>query len=255
MQTRPEPEEIYVLNQSVRLLQPGGGGFRTSLDSVMLAAACPAKAGDRVLDLGCGVGGAIFCVLKRLGGVFGCGIEIQDEYIELAGQNAALNNNTDRCEFAHGDISQFEISDLKQRFDHVIFNPPFMEAGTWTPSPDTGRATALGHADVDLDIGVWVDCAFRNLKSGGSMTIIHRADRTDEIIQAMCGRTGNRRFGAVEIFPLWPRMGQAAKRVVIRAVKDRKTPATIHAGLVLHEANGDYTEKADAVLRNGERLF
>ena len=58
-------------------------------------------------------------------------------------------------------------------------------------------------------------------------------------------------FGAIEIIPLWSRAGIEAKRVIIRAIKDRKTPARIHAGLVLHELDGSYTEAADAVLRDG----
>jgi tRNA1Val (adenine37-N6)-methyltransferase len=59
-----EPVEIFVLDKKVRLLQPAGG-FRTSLDSVMLAAACPTGPGSRVLDMGCGVGGAAFFLFFR----------------------------------------------------------------------------------------------------------------------------------------------------------------------------------------------
>ena len=76
-------EEIYVLDKRVRLLQPEKG-FRTAIDSVMLAAACPARGGTRVLDMGCGVGAAAFCLLDRMPGAFVCGIEIQSQYIELA---------------------------------------------------------------------------------------------------------------------------------------------------------------------------
>jgi tRNA1(Val) A37 N6-methylase TrmN6 len=242
-------EEIHVLNKKVRLLQPQGG-FRTSLDSVMLAASCPAKAEDRVLDLGCGVGGVAFCLLHRVDKVFVSGIDIQPDYIDLARQNAHLNNNTGRCEFIVGDIRTFRISQPEQRFAHVLCNPPFLEAGSYTPSPDGGRATALGHLDQDIDLNNWIDCGFHVLQSGGSLTIIHRADQVDKIVQGL-----GKKFGQIEIFPLWPHAGGAAKRVIVRAVKDRRSPARIHAGLVLHEAGGEYTARADAVLRDGKTLF
>lgn len=242
-------EEIFVLGQSVRLLQPEGG-FRTSLDTVLLAASCPAKAGDSVLDLGCGVGGVSFCVRHRIPGLFVRGIDIQPEYLDLAQKNIALNKDAGRCEFIQADIRDYRIDIPAQRFDHILCNPPFLEAGTYQPSPDRGRATALGHLDHEITLSDWIDCAFYNLQSGGSLTMIHRADKTDRIIQEM-----GRRFGQIEIFPLWPRQGDAARRVIIRARKDRRSPAILHAGLVLHREDGAYTEKADAVLRAGVALF
>jgi tRNA1(Val) A37 N6-methylase TrmN6 len=176
------------------------------------------------------------------------GIEIQPEYAALANRNKALNINTERCVFICGDVCGYHVENPVDRFDHVICNPPYMEAGAHTKSPVEGKAVALGHEEASLQD--WLDAAFRNLKSGGSLTMIHRADMTDKIILGL-----GRRFGAVEIIPLWPRAGVAAKRVIIRAVKDRKTPATLHAGLVLHEADGSYTAAADAVLRVGKGLF
>ena len=238
------PVEIHVLNRKVRLLQPDRG-FRTSLDSVMLAAACPAVAGDRVLDLGSGVGGASFCLLHRVPGAHVTGLEFQPDYAALAQENIALNDAAGRAAFLCVDIRSYDAGG----FAHVICNPPYLEAGTYTPSPDEGKALALGHRDDETTVKDWVDAAFRNLVSGGSLTMIHRADMTDKIILAM-----GRRFGAIELIPLWPRVGEAAKRVVIRAVKDRRSPLVFHAGLVLHGADGQYSGEADAVLRDGRPI-
>lgn len=237
-------EEIHVLDHRVRLLQPADG-FRTSLDSVMLAAACPAQRGETLLDLGCGVGGAGFCVLARVPGTCFTGVDIQADHIDLAVQNIALNNMKERAKFFAGDIRSFTVKE----FNHVICNPPYLDAGTHTPSPSTPKATALYHADEDISVKDWVDAGFRNLKNGGSFTIIHRADHTDKIIQSF-----GKKFGAIEIIPLWPRTGETAKRVIIRALKNRKTPAKIHAGLVLHNIDGSYTEAADKILRGGDAI-
>jgi tRNA1(Val) A37 N6-methylase TrmN6 len=129
-------------------------------------------------------------------------------------------------------------------------NPPYLDAGTHTPAPDGGRAAALGHGDDAMDVGTWVDAGFRRLKSRGSLTMIHRADAADRIVQAM-----GRRFGGITLIPLWPHAGEAAKRVVIRAVKDSRSPAVIHPGLVLHAPGGAYTPEAEAILRHGGPLF
>lgn len=242
-------EEIFVLGKAVRLLQPVGG-FRTSGDAVLLAAACPAQAGDRVLDLGCGVGSVSLCIAHRIPDLLVCGIDIQGDYIDLARQNAAINNNTSRFDFINSDIRGYKITKPDQRFDHVLCNPPFLEAGTYQQSPDQSRATALGHTHHEITLKDWIDCAFYNLQPGGTLAMIHRADMVDRIIQEM-----GRRYGQIEIFPLWPHHGEAAKRVIVRARKDRRSPAVIHAGLVLHGEDGSYTEAAEAVLRQGRALF
>lgn len=238
------PEEIFVLNKRVRLLQPPQG-FRTSLDSVMLAAACPAQVSDHVLDLGAGVGGATFCLFKRVG-CFVTGVELQTPYVTLARQNIPLNAAEGKAAFIQADIRDYRAD---KPFDHVICNPPYFESGSHSVSPDHLRAHALGHLEEDMDVKDWVDAAFYNLKSNGSLTMIHQAAMTDDIIQAL-----GRRFGAVEIIPLWPKAGQAAKRVIIRARKDRQTPCTLHPGLILHQQDGPYTAATDAILRDMEPL-
>ena len=236
-------DEIYVLDKKVRLLQPDGG-FRTSLDSVMLAAAVPAKSGDTVLDAGCGVGGASFCLLWRVPDISLTGVDWHDDYVDLARHNNELNN-------AHADFLSADIRNYQpeKTFDLVMMNPPYFEAGKHTPSPDEARAKANGHQDEDLTLDEWIKAAHRLVKSNGSITIIYPASGTDKIIKAM-----GKKFGAVEIIPLWQRAGQEARRVIIRAIKDRQTPARILPGLTLHKEDGSYTVEADAVLRNGNKI-
>lgn len=243
-------DEITVLNSRIRLRQIPDG-FRTSIDAVLLAAACPAKEGDRLLDLGCGVGSAGLCAIYRVPDSKLTGIDILPDHIALAKENAEINHKDARTTFIAEDIRDYEpsIEGSDKLFDQVICNPPYLEGGAHIQSPKANKQLAIGHGEDDLDLKDWIDAAHRNLRSGGGLTIINRADATDKIIREM-----GRKFGAIEIIPLWPKLSVNAKRVIIRGIKDRKSPATIHTGIVLHNADGEYTTAAHAVLREAQAL-
>ncbi|MBL9010312.1 MAG: methyltransferase, partial [Alphaproteobacteria bacterium] len=78
------------LGGTLTLVQPASG-FRAGVDSVMLAAAVPARAGERVLELGSGAGVAALCLARRVEGVAVTGLEIQADLAALAAENAAAN--------------------------------------------------------------------------------------------------------------------------------------------------------------------
>lgn len=239
-----ECKETTLLNGRVQLLQPNKG-FHAGLDSVFVAAAVPDKAGGRLLDLGCGVGSAGFCALARLPELSLTGVEIQAELVDLATQNAELNGWADRAEFLACDIR-----DLKERnFDHVVCNPPYLKPGAWVQGEDDTRNQALGHADQQCDLSVWMKQAYKCLKPRGSLSMIHRADALDEIMALAHGK-----FGGIEVWLLYPREGEDAKRVVMRMVKDSKTPTCIHSGIIIHDDKG-YTLAADSVLREMQPLL
>ena len=62
-------------------------GFRSGSDAVLLAASVPARAGEAVLDLGCGVGVAMYCLGSRVPGVRLTGVERNAEAAGLARRN------------------------------------------------------------------------------------------------------------------------------------------------------------------------
>ena len=80
----------------------------------------------------------------------------------------------------------------------------------------------------------------------GIITLIHRADRLDELLSLMF-----RRVGEIVVFPLWPRYGVAARRVLVSARKGVRTPMTVSAGLVMHEESGNFTPVAEKILCGG----
>jgi tRNA1(Val) A37 N6-methylase TrmN6 len=56
------------------------------------------------------------------------------------------------------------------------------------------------------------------------------------------------------LFPLWPKPGRPAKLVLLRGVKQSRTPMKVMPGLVLHHPDGSFTDAARAILRDGSAL-
>ena len=79
--------------------------------------------------------------------------------------------------------------------------------------------------------------------------IINRAEAMENIVAYISGK-----LGAIEVFPLYSKQGQKAKRVIIRAKKDSKTPLVIHPPVIVHDDKGNYSVKAEQILRNGESI-
>ena len=226
------------LDGRVKIVQPETG-FRSGLDAVMLAAAVPAREGQTALELGAGAGTARLCLLARVPGAVVTGVEIDKGLAVLAAENASANQMTAR--FLAADIFALP-TELKRDFDQVFCNPPFHGEGQ--VSPDAARSTALMDRGRLED---WLKTGLQRTVSGGWFTAILRADRLNEALAALPQK-------GVAVFPLWPRAGEAPKRVIVQVRKSSKAPFALLPGLVLHQANGDWTPEADAVLRRGSAL-
>ncbi|MBL8713341.1 MAG: methyltransferase [Alphaproteobacteria bacterium] len=235
--------ETTLLNGRVKLLQPKLG-FHASIDTIFLAAAAPVKERMNMLDVGCGVGSAGLCVLTRAKNIHLTGIDIQGDLIDLAMQNAALNGLSEHTRFVQGDIRHEKLV-ANNDFQVVLMNPPYQEGGTHTPSPTRNKALSHGEEASGATLEDWVKYAHKKLKQAGTLVMIHRADRMSEIVAVLERR---RWFGSLVIYPLFSRAGDDAKRVIIRARKERFTPMVLKTGMVIHETDGKYTDAAQSVL-------
>jgi tRNA1(Val) A37 N6-methylase TrmN6 len=234
-------EETALIDGKVRLFQPRSG-YRAAIDPVLLAAAVPAKDGELLAELGMGSGAASLCLASRIAGCRIFGLELQPELAEAARLGISANGLEGRV-FVHlGDVKSPPAEFSAKNFDHVFFNPPYGQPSRGTLPPNASKRVA--HAEKEDDLGDWIKTAHALLRDKGRLAIIHRADRLDDIIALLKGR-----FGGVEIFPLWPKEGEAAKRVIVRARKGARSPLILHAGLVLHGQDGKFTPATEEILR------
>lgn len=237
-----------LLDGRVRLHQPQAG-YRAAIDPVLLAAFTAAEAGERVLDVGTGTGAAALCLAVRVPGAMVVGLEKRAEAAEFARRNAALNGVDGRVSVLEGDLLAPPPGLVPGTFDRVMMNPPYLRAGAASVPPDAWKAAA--NVEGEAGLTDWVRFAAAMLKPRGTLTMVHRADRVDEILAALHGA----RFGSLTLVPLWPKAGEEARRLLLAARKGGRSPARFTAGLVLHGPDGAYSARAQRILRDMEPLI
>ena len=227
-----------LLGGRVSLTQPKRG-FRAGSDPVLLAASVPARSGQRVLDLGCGAGAAFLCLAARVPGLSCAAVELQADYADLARVNAARNGADAMIHTA--DIAALPAELRRQRFHHVLTNPPYFDRRTGSTSPDLPRERALGEV---LALPDWIDAGARRLEPRGTLTVIQKADRLPDLLTAMAAC-----LGSVAILPIAPRIGQQSKLVIAQGIKGGRAPFRLLPPFILHDAD-DFSDAASAVLRD-----
>ena len=239
--------EDAFLDGAVRLRQPVVG-YRAAIDPVLLAASVGAGPGQRVLEAGSGHGAAAICLAHRVPDCTVTGIEIQPDLVRLANDNARLNNLASSVQVMVGDLVRPLPRIAAGGFDHVMANPPYLDAPRADLSPDAARAVA--NVEGEADLAVWVAFMLRMVRPKGTITMIQRADRLGDILSLLQGHAGE-----VVVFPLWPKRGFPAKRIIVRARKGIRSPLCMSAGLVMHEDDGGFTQAADEILRGGANVI
>jgi tRNA1(Val) A37 N6-methylase TrmN6 len=175
------------------------------------------------------------------------GVERDARALALCRENIAANGLGERVRALHGEVTQkLSALDLAP-FDAALANPPFFD----DPSAIRGPAPAREGAWIAEDgFAAWARFLLKAVREGGTITVIHRADRLADIL-ALLGEGA----GSFRIRPVQPFADQPAKRVLVRAVKTGKAPLVLLPALVLHDRSGrKHVELAEAILAGREAL-
>jgi tRNA1(Val) A37 N6-methylase TrmN6 len=248
--TSAETEDAF-LGGALRILQPDSG-YRAGIDAILLAATVQAKSGERVLDVGAGVGVVGLAVACRQPEADITLVERDSGLADLARRNIALNGFDERARVVVADVARPlgetpELSGLAESFEHVLANPPYHVEGRGTPAVGAQKAAANAMPAGALDR--WLRFAASMLRPGGTITLIHRPDALQELLPALAGR-----FGGVLLLPIHPRGGEPASRLIVLAVKGSRAPLELRPGLVLHNADHGFRPPVEAILRHGAGL-
>lgn len=233
--------EDHILNGQVVLHQPVEG-YRAAIDPVLLAASVPIRTNHRALDLGCGVGAAMLALSTRVKGSAVDGLELQLDLALLAQNNIQANGLADRVRVFAGDLLNPPKDLEPEAYNQVFANPPYLTEDRGHTPANACKRTA--HVEGKASLTDWVNAALNFCRPKGTVCFIYRSDRLAEVLAAL-----DTKAGEIEIIPLWPKQGENAKRVIVRARKGIKTPLKITSGLILHAASGDYSDDAQSILR------
>jgi tRNA1(Val) A37 N6-methylase TrmN6 len=235
--------EDAFLGGQLRLRQPKSG-HRAGHDAVLLAAATPARPGDRVADLGAGIGVAGLSVARRVGGIDLVLVEIDPKLVDLARGNAAANDiaaevivldvEANAADFAACGLAPDSV-------DLVLMNPPFNDPARHRRSPDDARG--LAHVATETTLANWIHAARRILKSKGVLTLIWRADGIAEVLSAL-----DHGFGSLEILPVHGDVSGPANRILVRAIKGGRAPTRLHPALMLNDESGVPNKRVQEIL-------
>lgn len=219
-------------------------GHRTGIEPVLLAAAVPARPGDRVLEAGLGAGAGLLCLAARVPGLQGTGVELDPDTAALARANLRDNGLPD------WPVLDMDVLALRApgAFGHAFANPPWHDpAGT--PSPEGRRVLARQARESGIE--EWAAALAAAVRPGGTVTMILPGAAAARGLRALHGAG----CGGLALLPLWPKAGRDARLAVVQGRRSSRGPDRVAPGLILHRGDGAYTPEADAVLRGGAALI
>lgn len=211
-------------------------GYRFSMDSVLLADFARARPGENILDLGCGSGVVSLLVAARQPECRITGIEIQKELADRARRSVILNGLQGRISIINGDVRRLEVITAGS-YDMVVCNPPFQKAGEGKTSFNEEKLIA--RHEIMACFNDFVRAAYRALKRGGRMVVVHKTRRLVEIITT-CQEGG--------LTPKRMRMVHSRKDLeadlfLLEAQKGAKEGVKVLPGLIVYEDTGKYSQE------------
>ena len=237
------------LGNKIEILQ-FSDGYRGNMDSVLVAASVAAESGQKVLELGCGNGVALCCLLYRVSGLEVYGIEFDKRVAELCRRNISLNNFT--AKIFNSDIAS-SISELRSlSFDHIFMNPPYFKKNVVKKAP----IPSSNQAKVEtVPLSEWFSVARKRCKPKGKITIIQRVERLPEIIECLGSH-----FGQITVQPISSFKDTSPKTIIVQATKNSSAAFTLLAPKTVHKRDSVsgkvvYEEELNKILRSGYPLL
>lgn len=224
------------------LRQPEGG-YRFSLDPLLLAAFVRPKKNVRMADLGTGCGvAALAALLLNHAPREALGLDIDPAMTRAATDNAALLGLSGRFTARTADVARIRDALPPESFGLALANPPYRKLGTGLACQEEPRTKArfeaLGSLLDFLSAASWL------LGNRGSLAVVFPAERLSELMSG-CESV---RLAPKRLRLVHSRLEEPARLALLEAVKNAGTGLSAEAPLVLYEGRGAATRLCEAAL-------
>jgi tRNA1(Val) A37 N6-methylase TrmN6 len=216
--------------------------FCFGIDSVLIAhfTAQTIKKNAHIVDLGCGNGIIPILLAAKCDTLNITGIELNEKSAALAQYNVEKNVLETRINILHADFKNADAA-LYASYDAAVTNPPYIPVGGGAASPNNDMAGARHEIHATLkDV---IDSAKKLLKNNGRFYMIHRAQRTAEIIAALKEAS----FTPKRMQFVHSSAEDNAAFVMIEAYRYGGDFMTVLSPIVIYDANGAYSDQINKI--------
>ena len=227
-----------LLNFNDMYIYQNDEGFTFSLDSVLLANFVKINKRDKKIIDFCTGNAPVPLILSTKTKDKIIGIEIQKDVSELAMKSIAINNLSQRIKIINDDVKNVSNLYESDSFDIITCNPPYFKT-TEDGYFNVNKSKMLARHEICLSLEDIFKHARKILKNGKKIAIVHRVDRFVDIIVTM--KKYNIEPKRVRF--CYPKVGKEANIVLIEGVKNGKTGLKILPNLIIHNADGTYTDE------------
>jgi len=221
-----------------RGLEQPEGGYRFSLDSLLLGCFARMKRGWTGVDIGCGAGAVSIAALLA-----NPEVDLTIHGVEADADAAACaRNNAKRLDLAESflpvqaDVCTYR--ELEQQADFALMNPPFREAGRGRVSRGESRSAA--RFETGGSLADFVRCAALQLKSRGRLFTVFLPERLPALFREM----DRRKLAPKRLIMVHGTLRAEAGIVLVEAVKNGGEGVSVTPPLILYGEDGCMTRNA-----------
>lgn len=156
--------------------------YPMSTDSVLLSRFVTLRKGDRVCDLGAGIGTLSMLLSECHPDCEFVGFELQEEAVRVSSDVIRENG------FSNISVHSLDLRDLtalrtQGLFDAAVSNPPYFAAESGALSQNQGRAAS--RSEESLPLSSLCAAAEKLLKFGGDFFLVHKPERLADLFCAL----------------------------------------------------------------------
>ena len=217
-------------NGSLQVIQKKGG-YRFSVDAVLLSQFIKIRKNERAIDLGTGCGILPLLLSQTTKALSLVGVEIQKALAECAKKNVLLNHLEDRVSILHQDFRELKKIYPAGSFNVVFSNPPYRTYRTGRVNPSMEKAIARHEIKGTLED--LISIASYLLPSKGRCYLIFPAWRiVDLLVLLRAESLEPKRLQFVH-----PRIQERAKFILTESIKESGVELKLLPPLILHPSN------------------
>lgn len=210
--------------------------FCFGIDAVLLSHfALPIADNSTVVDLCSGNGILPILLSGKTKAKKIYGVEIQEEICDMAKRSLELNNITDRVSMICDDLKNIDSVLGKGQIDYVTVNPPYKKRGCGIINEQDSKTIA--RHEVLCTLEDVIEKSSQILKSGGSMFMVHRAERLVDILTIM----RKKKLEPKRIRFVHPSSNKAPNLVLVEGVRMAKPFLKIEDPIYVYDDEGNYT--------------